>query len=203
MFTFNETFGAKYLRSMSATLLFGVVTSLCAQQRETPSKVHLPAMHLVQIDGRPVPASALRGKAIVLNFWAPWCPPCKMEIPWLQELQRNHRNDALVIGVVADPNQYRQAKQYMASHGVMYLVVQDSKSVDRIFGEMEGLPTTFYLADDGSVVHVVSGLVSPTTMTQYLEEAVHADKTEPTTIPTLAASDPPRHASSDRKLESP
>ncbi len=194
MSTSHETFSAKYLRSMSVILLFGVVTSLYPQHREPPSKVDSEAMHLVQIDGLPVPAAALRGKAIVLNFWAPWCPPCKMEIPWLQELQREHRKDALVIGVVADPNQYRQAKQYMASNGVTYLIVQDSKSVDRIFGEMEGLPTTFYFAPDGKSVHVVSGLVSPTTMAQYLQEAIHAGKTEPRTIPTLAVLPSPHGA---------
>jgi thiol-disulfide isomerase/thioredoxin len=66
-----------------------------------PTTANARTFTLTGIDGNPIPESVYEGKALLLNFWAPWCPPCRMEIPWLQKLQNEERGKIVVIGVVS------------------------------------------------------------------------------------------------------
>jgi len=63
-----------------------------------PSAANARTFTLTGLDGNPISPSAYEGKAILLNFWAPWCPPCRMEIPWLQKLQNEDRGELVVVG---------------------------------------------------------------------------------------------------------
>lgn len=124
------------------------------------------------MDGTPLPDSLVRGKAVVLNYWAPWCPPCRIETPWLQSLQSSHPRDLLVIGVVADPDQYQQAKLFMQKQGVSYPIVRETSAMDAAFGHIEGLPTTFYISSKGKVLHTASGLIPQLLMQHYVSDAI-------------------------------
>ena len=134
-------------------------------------KIDVSALHLQSLDGTPLPVSRYQGKAIVLNFWAPWCPPCRVEIPWLQKIQLENK-DAIVIGVVADPSQYSKAQAFMDSQRVTYTLVQSSPSIEKLVGPIQGLPTTFYVSAKGNIVHTVTGLVSSGTMSSYVKDAL-------------------------------
>jgi thiol-disulfide isomerase/thioredoxin len=127
---------------------------------------------LIGLDGKPIHSSDLAGKAIVLNFWAPWCPPCKMEIPWLQSLQDADRGKLVVIGVVADPKEYDHAAAFMKAKDVNYLLVQDSDALESAFGSVGSLPTTFYITPTHHVVHTVSGLAPEYMMKRYAHDAI-------------------------------
>ena len=73
-----------------------------------PSHVQFSSLPMQKLDGSPLPPQTTVGKAVILNFWAPWCAPCRAEIPWLQRLQAEHP-DLAVIGVENDPDEYRNA----------------------------------------------------------------------------------------------
>lgn len=127
---------------------------------------------LTGLDGEPIAPSAYEGKAVLLNFWAPWCPPCRLEIPWLQKLQNATRGKLVVVGVVADPRMYARAAAMMQQKGVTYLLAQDSPSLQRAFGSLSALPTTFYLSRSSHVVHRVTGLVPEYVMRRYAADAM-------------------------------
>lgn len=128
---------------------------------------------LTALNGATIPSGELKGKAVVINFWAPWCPPCRMEIPWLQSLQEDNSAKLRVIGVVADDSQYDNAAAFMKAKGVTYLLAQDPASLQSTFGNTDSLPKTFYISPSGHVVHIVTGLVPEYMMKQYALDAMH------------------------------
>jgi cytochrome c biogenesis protein CcmG/thiol:disulfide interchange protein DsbE len=137
-----------------------------------PSAANARAFTLTGIDGSPIAPSAYEGKAIVLNFWAPWCPPCRMEIPWLQKLQNQNRGKLVVVGVVADSNEYAHAVDLMRRKGITYLLAQDSPSLTAAFGNISALPTSYYISPSLHVVHSVTGFTPEYLMRRYAADAI-------------------------------
>lgn len=164
----------RWMKRLPVLLLLGFLLFRFVQTRNSraPQHIDMATLQLRLLNGAPVPANAIQGKAIVLNFWAPWCPPCRIEIPWLQQLQAAHPKDVLVVGVVADSEQYVQARLFMSSRGMTYLLVQDSTTLDKTFGAIEGLPTTFYINPQGKVLHTAFGLVPESVMQRYVADLV-------------------------------
>lgn len=138
-----------------------------------PTTANARAFTLTGIDGNPIPASTYQGKAILLNFWAPWCPPCRMEIPWLQKLQNEERGKLVVVGVVADPSKYPYAAAMMRQRGITYLLARDSESVEKAFGDPPALPTSLYISPSSHVVHMVTGVVPEYIMHRYAADAIN------------------------------
>jgi cytochrome c biogenesis protein CcmG/thiol:disulfide interchange protein DsbE len=107
---------------------------------------------LHDMNGTPVKLSEFKGKVIVLNYWATWCGPCKIEIPAFVELYDKYKNDGLVILGVSgddDPETLRAfAKEWKMNYPV--LVGRDHEILDA-FGPLWGYPTTFMIGRDGSV----------------------------------------------------
>ena len=118
-----------------------------------------PAFELSAIDGKKMRLQDFRGKAVLLNFWATWCEPCKIEMPWFVELQKEYGPQGLqVIGVAMDDSGKSQIEKFAQQIGVNYPVLLGTESVGEAYGGVEGLPTTFYLDREGKVVARVIGL---------------------------------------------
>lgn len=166
--------GRRWLGRIPALLILGFLSFRFFQLHnfKAPKQVDMASLHLKNLDGAPLDTSIFRDRAVVLNFWAPWCPPCKLETPWLQHLQEAHPSDLVVIGVVADPGQYPQARSFMASHGVTYPLAQETASVDEVIGGIVGLPTTLYISRSGQVVHTATGITPQPLMEHYVREAL-------------------------------
>lgn len=139
-----------------------------------PSQVQFSSLPLLNLDGSPLAPQATQGKAVILNFWAPWCGPCRAEIPWLQRLQAEH-SDLAVIGVEDDPDQYRNAGILAAQTGISYPLVQASEPVRATFGHVVMLPTTLYISRSGKVLQAVSGVIPEALMARYANEAIAAN----------------------------
>ncbi len=137
-----------------------------------PTAANARAFTLTGLDGKPIAPATYQGKAMVLNFWAPWCAPCRLEIPWLERLQQENGDRLVVVGVVADAGEYAHAAQMMQQKGVTYLLAQDSAELERSFGSPAALPTSFYLTPSAHVVHTVSGIVPEYMMRRYAADAV-------------------------------
>jgi peroxiredoxin len=119
-----------------------------------------PDFTLKTLDGKPVKLSDLRGKAVLLNFWATWCEPCKVEIPWFVDLQKQYAGQGLeIVGVAMDDNASPQKiGQFAQQLGVNYTILVGNDAVGDLYGGIENLPTTFYVGRDGKIVDRVVGL---------------------------------------------
>jgi thiol-disulfide isomerase/thioredoxin len=120
-----------------------------------------PDFELKTLDGKKVKLSELRGKAVVVNFWATWCGPCKLEMPWLVDLQTKYADKGLVIlGLSVDEGSSEKIASFAKDMGVNYPVLRSTDEVSNLYGGIDGLPTTFYVGRDGKVIEQAAGLVS-------------------------------------------
>jgi thiol-disulfide isomerase/thioredoxin len=116
------------------------------------------AAQLLDLDGKPVRLADLRGKLVLLNFWATWCPPCQAETPVLRELAEAYRDDGLVILGVAvqetTPDDVRAyAERYQLPYPIAFDASADIFDLYRVFA----LPTQVFIGPDGRVLGVVNG----------------------------------------------
>jgi len=121
-----------------------------------------PDFQLTDIDGKSVRLADLRGKAVLLNFWATWCPPCKIEMPWFVDLQKQYGPQGLqIVGVAMDEgNAHDAVAKFAKEMGLNYPVLLGNDKVADQYGGVDALPTTFYIGRDGKIVTRVFGLVS-------------------------------------------
>ena len=132
-----------------------------------------PDFQLASIDGRQVKLSDYRGKAVLLNFWASWCGPCKVEMPWFTELQDRYRQQGLeVIGVAADNEGSDKIKNFVEKMHVKYTILLGTDQVSDAYGGIQGLPTSFYIDRDGRIVKQVAGLISEDEIEANIKKAL-------------------------------
>ena len=120
-----------------------------------------PDFLLKDSNGGTVKLSDYRGKVVLLNFWATWCAPCKIEIPWFIEFEQQYKNKGFeVLGVATDDEGWSVVKPYITERKMNYRVVLGSDSVESAYGGIEALPTTFVIDQEGRIVSSHIGLVN-------------------------------------------
>ena len=102
--------------------------------------------------GTPVGLSSLRGRFVVLNFWATWCAPCRTEIPLLNDIQRQFRQEVAVIGVSLDQDGWAAIAPFVAEQPIGYTVALGNNDVSSAYGGVNELPATFVIDRDGRIV---------------------------------------------------
>ncbi|HLH05971.1 MAG TPA: TlpA disulfide reductase family protein [Terriglobales bacterium] len=138
-----------------------------------PSGKLAPDFRLKSIDGKSYRLADLRGKAVLLNFWATWCPPCKIEIPWFVELQKQYASQGLVIVGVAmddDADKQKVVADFANEMKIDYPVLLGNDEVADEYGGVDALPTTFFIGRDGKIVRRFMGLAAHSDF----EDAIHA-----------------------------
>ena len=132
-----------------------------------------PDFELQSLDGKQVRLSDYRGKAVLLNFWATWCAPCKIEMPWFVDLQKQYASQGLqVIGVAMDDSGEDAIAKFAKEMGVNYPVLIGKESVGDAYGGVEFLPTTFFIDRQGKVVERVFGLVGHSDIEDNVKKAL-------------------------------
>jgi thiol-disulfide isomerase/thioredoxin len=124
--------------------------SAAAAESSRPSA---PAWSLPDVNGKTVRSSDFKGKVVLLDFWATWCPPCRDEIPGFIELQEQYGDQGLVVvGVSLDEGGAAVVKRFMQRFKMNYPVVMGDEKVANDFGGIRGIPTTFVLDREGRIV---------------------------------------------------
>jgi len=117
--------------------------------------------------------ASLRGKAVVLNFWASWCYPCLKEAPALEEAWRKHDGHVVVLGV--DTNDFTgDARKFMRKNGLTYPVVHDNHDLVAPKYGFRFLPETFFIDTRGKVVGHVGGQVSASDLREGIQRALQS-----------------------------
>jgi peroxiredoxin len=149
-----------------------------------------PDFTLESLDGKNVRLSDLRGKAVLLNFWATWCGPCKIETPWFVELQNQYGSQGLqVIGVAMDDSSKDDIAKFAKEMGMNYPVLLGKEAVGDEYGGVPALPETFFIGRDGKIVGKIMGLESRSEIEDSVKLALNtqAGTSQATTAPEPAA----------------
>src|SRR5262245_56700567 len=119
-----------------------------------------PALIARDLDGREVSLASLRGKVVLVNFWATWCGPCRAEIPDLIALQEKYRDRLQVIGISQDEAPPDVVRKFAADHRVNYPVVMSTPDIERMFPGIAALPTSFIVDRESRIVQKHVGMLT-------------------------------------------
>jgi len=129
---------------------------------------------LVGLDGDVTQLKDYRGKWVIVNLWATWCPPCLVEIPDLVLFHEEHKDkDAIVIGVNYESNPVEKVKAFAESQMINFPIVRFEGRVDgrtTPFGKLKGLPTTYMLSPEGKLVAARTGMVDQKMLEEFINK---------------------------------
>jgi thiol-disulfide isomerase/thioredoxin len=137
-----------------------------------------PDFTLETLDGKSVSLSSLRGKAVVVNFWATWCGPCKIETPWLVELQNQYGAQGLqIVGVAMDDSGKDEIARFAKDMGMNYPVLLGKEAVGDAYGGVPALPESFFIGRDGKIVDKIMGLEGRSEIEDAVKKALNTQAT--------------------------
>jgi len=135
-----------------------------------------PDFTLESLDGKTMRLSDLRGKAVLLNFWATWCGPCKIETPWLVQLQNQYGPQGLqIVGVEAGDDGKEDIEKFVKDMGINYPILIGKESVGDAYGGVPALPETFFIGRDGKIVDKSMGLHGRAEIEDSIKEALNTE----------------------------
>lgn len=146
-----------------------------------------PDFTLEKLDGGNMKLSDLRGKAVLLNFWATWCGPCKIETPWLVEMQQQYGSQGLqIVGVAMDNSGKDDIAKFAKDMGMNYPILLGKEAVGDEYGGVLGLPESFFIGRDGKIVDHIVGLRGKAEIEDSIKKALNTQATAPATTASAA-----------------
>jgi thiol-disulfide isomerase/thioredoxin len=138
-----------------------------------------PEMTLKDLDGKDLSLSEYRGKVVLVNFWATWCEPCQVEIPWLIEIQQKYAARGFtVLGIAMDEDGAKVVTPWVqkerfdvngAKSQMNYPIVIGNDAAADKFGGLLGYPTSVLITRDGKIVKRITGIITPEEITKSIE----------------------------------
>ena len=129
-----------------------------------------PNFDLTSTEGKNVKLSDYRGKVVIVDFWATWCPPCRKGIPDLIELQNEFKDKLVVIGVSLDQDTKSDVIPFIKKYGINYPVVYGTNQVIVDYGSINAIPTSFVINKEGKIVDKHIGLVPKSDLETKIKE---------------------------------
>ena len=158
--------GERFLTAaILAFVLYRLGPQLGALTGVGPDLGRTPDFAFTAFDGTDVRSADLRDRVVVLNFWATWCGPCKLEMPALQSLHRDLEDAGVVVlGLATDVGGDEPIRAFLREREITYPVGRATGEHRRAFGGIRGIPTTFIIDREGVVRHRVVGYFAPPAM---------------------------------------
>jgi peroxiredoxin len=140
---------------LAFAISIGFIVDVSAQQQKAPN------FSLKSADGKTYQLSQLKGKVVIVNFWATWCGPCRREIPDFIEAYKKYKSQGLeIIGVSVDEDGWSKVKPFVTENKINYPVVLMDKKVVSDYGNFNAIPTTFVVDKNGDIVDTHTGVMT-------------------------------------------
>jgi thiol-disulfide isomerase/thioredoxin len=131
----------------------------------SPAHAAEPAVSLQMLDGSTVPLGGLKGRVVLVNFWATWCPPCRAEMPGIEKVYEARRADGFtVVGISLDQTGPQEVESFLRNHAITYPVAMGDRAAVAGFGGVSSLPTSFLIDRKGQVRYTVQGMFAEVTL---------------------------------------
>jgi peroxiredoxin len=165
----------RHLLSLSIVLILIGLGMFFATNRLRADPNPAPAWQLKDLDGKTVKLSDFKGKVVILDFWATWCPPCREEIPNFVALQTQYKNQGLVvIGVSVDQGGPGVVSSFVKNNGINYPIVMATDDVTAQYGGIDAIPTTFVIDPQGNIVDKYVGGTDKSTFEHDIKKLLPA-----------------------------
>ena len=147
---------------MTGFVLMAFLSVSCGQNRQSsPGVTAAPNFVLKKADGTAVELKSLKGKVVVVNFWATWCGPCKAEIPAMMNVYEKYHGKGLeIVGIALDNGGWSDVGPYVAKVKINYPIVLGDEEVVKLYGEIDAIPTTVIVDRKGNIVARHVGMMS-------------------------------------------
>ena len=133
-----------------------------------------PSLTMKTLQGRKFNLSDYRGKVVLLNFWATWCPPCGAEMPDLIKMQREYGSKGLrVIGITYPPQEAAEVRRFIRKLKVNYPIALGTQETKALFSQTEVLPLTVVIDRQGNVRELIEGILLPQEFEQKIKPLLH------------------------------
>ncbi len=148
------------LKTLPAVAAFLALSSISCAKKDRSNK-SAPEFSLKDANGQTAHLSDYKGKVVLLDFWATWCGPCKIEIPWFMDFERQFKDRGFaVVGVSMDEDGWAAVKPYLMRVQINYRVLLGNDQVGSLYGGVDSLPTTFLIDRQGNIVSKHIGVTS-------------------------------------------
>ncbi|MCX6138756.1 MAG: TlpA disulfide reductase family protein [Ignavibacteriales bacterium] len=155
------------MKYLLVVLLFVFTAVSFAQNKKAPD------FALKTADGKTVQLSKLKGKVVVVNFWATWCPPCRREIPEFIEVYTKLKPKGVeFVGIALDQEGWEKVTPFVASNRINYPIVLGDKKLTDAYGGIDGIPTTFVVDKLGNIVAQQVGGLSKAALEKMISSAL-------------------------------
>ena len=152
-------------------LLFALALLLSTASVQAQVGKQAPAFSLKDKDGNTWSAEGLKGKVVVLNFWATWCPPCRAEIPAFKTVYDKYREKGVeILGVSLDHKGWDVIRPFLKQHEINYPVVLGGAEIARDYGNIRSTPTTVIIDREGKVIDSHVGAMSEEQLVKLFEK---------------------------------
>ena len=170
----------RFIAIIGVAALLGLVACSPTQPtravvKEDGSRKRAPDFSLKDANGKLVHLADYKGKVVLLDFWATWCGPCVVEIPWFTEFQRKYKDRGFeVVGVSMDDDGWKSINPFVRQKKVNYRIVLGDDTTGDLYGGLEALPTTFVIDRNGRIAAVHVGLTSRKDFEDAIEKLLQA-----------------------------
>jgi len=167
-------------RRLAAAALLGAGLAGAGCRVEEPRGAGLPApdFTLEDLAGGSVSLAELRGRPVVIDFWATWCAPCEFQIPVLNQLEERYGDRVEVIGIAVDVDGREVVAPFAAERGIAYRILLGDEGLAQRYGAI-GFPSLYVIRADGAIDSSHVGLVEPEALEEAVEAALRAGSGPP------------------------
>jgi peroxiredoxin len=161
-----------------------------------------PAFTVTTLDGEEVSLESLRGQVVLVNFWATWCPPCRVEMPGFERVYQQKKNDGFVIvGLSADRTGAASVQRFLDERGITFPIAMAPPRIARDYGGVRALPTSFLIDREGRVRHTVTGIFAEPALRMAVDRLL-SEPPSPSTTSRPSSGRPPPRSSTPSPLSS-
>lgn len=183
-----------WLKRMAAVIAAGMFAIGCSPSRAAPAepavgqRIDIPAVTL--LDGRTLPAGYFKGKPVVVEYWASWCPFCARQNPYVQKLTEKAKNTGLEILTVSIDRVDGDARSYVRKHRYTFPVAMETPELRKVFGKRRVIPQIFVVDASGRLVEAIPGEMFEEDVLELIKYAPAGSPATPSSGESASAVEP-------------